>query len=71
MQSLGMLSRVALVRSDVSEERNTSTIRVTRIGELLLLVLANVVQSGPILVTLMEAIRPPKRLFLQEPHGVT
>jgi hypothetical protein len=30
----GMLRRVALVRTDVSEERGASFIRVTRIGEL-------------------------------------
>jgi hypothetical protein len=29
-----MLSRVALVRTDLSEERSASIIRVTRIGEL-------------------------------------
>jgi hypothetical protein len=29
-----MLRRVALVKTDVSEERSTSFIRVTRIGEL-------------------------------------
>jgi hypothetical protein len=29
-----MLRRVALVRTDVSDERNASIIRVTRIGEL-------------------------------------
>jgi demethoxyubiquinone hydroxylase (CLK1/Coq7/Cat5 family) len=34
MQSSGMLRRVALVRTDVSEELNASIIRVTRIGEL-------------------------------------
>jgi hypothetical protein len=32
--SSGMLRRVALVRTDVSEELSTSIIRVTRIGEL-------------------------------------
>jgi hypothetical protein len=32
--SSGMLHRVALVRTDVSEERIASFIRVTRIGEL-------------------------------------
>jgi hypothetical protein len=34
MASSGMLHRVALVRTDVSEELGTSIIRVTRIGEL-------------------------------------
>jgi hypothetical protein len=34
MPSSGMLRRVALVRTDVSEERITSIIRVTRIGKL-------------------------------------
>jgi hypothetical protein len=48
MASSGMLRRVALVRSDVSEELSASIIRVTRIGEL--------VPSSQILVTLMEAL---------------
>jgi hypothetical protein len=61
-----MLRRVALVRTDVSEELSASFIRVTRIGELgttlavtsvrRLPVTANVVPSSPILVTLMEAL---------------
>jgi hypothetical protein len=34
MASSGMLGRAALVRTDVSEERSTSIIRVTKIGEL-------------------------------------
>jgi hypothetical protein len=34
MASSGMVRRVALVRTDVSEELSTSFIRVTRIGEL-------------------------------------
>jgi hypothetical protein len=34
MTSSGMLLRVALVRTDVSEELSASFIRVTRIGEL-------------------------------------
>jgi hypothetical protein len=34
MASSGMLRRVALVRTEVSEELSTSFIRVTRIGEL-------------------------------------
>jgi hypothetical protein len=32
--SFGMLRRVALLRTDVSEELNASVVRVTRIGEL-------------------------------------
>jgi hypothetical protein len=70
MPSSGMLPRVALVRTDVSEELSTSFIRVTRIGELgttpaitslvflcsirRLLVTAGVVPSSPNLVTLMK-----------------
>jgi hypothetical protein len=34
MASVGMLRRLALVRTDVSEELSVSFIRVTRIGEL-------------------------------------
>jgi hypothetical protein len=34
MASSGMLRRVALVRTDVSEELTASFIRVTRVGEL-------------------------------------
>jgi hypothetical protein len=34
MVSSGLLRRVALVRTDVSEELSASFIRVTRIGEL-------------------------------------
>jgi hypothetical protein len=34
MPSSGMLRRVALVKTDVSEELSASIIRVTRIGEL-------------------------------------
>jgi hypothetical protein len=64
MQSSGMLRRVALVRFDVSEERSTYIIKLTRFGELgtrlavtsnqsTQLVTANVDPSSPILVTLM------------------
>jgi hypothetical protein len=34
MPSSGMLRHIAFVRTDVSEERSASDIRVTRIGEL-------------------------------------
>jgi hypothetical protein len=68
MASSGMLRRVALVITDVSEELSASFIRITRIGELVrtvaanrlrrLLVTASVVLSSPIHVTLMkEALR--------------
>jgi phospholipid N-methyltransferase len=53
-----MFRRVALVRTDVSEELSASIIRVTRIGELgTTLAVASVVPSSPILDTLMmEAV---------------
>jgi hypothetical protein len=68
--SSGMLRRVALVRTEVSEELSPSCIRVTRIGELgttlavtssrrtlrRLVVTASVVPSWPILVTLMQEV---------------
>jgi hypothetical protein len=62
-----MLRRVAIVRTDVSEELSASFIRVTRIGELgttlavngiysplRLIVTDSVVHSPPILVILMK-----------------
>jgi hypothetical protein len=63
----GMLRRVAHVRTDVSEELSASFIRVTRIGELGTTLAATSNQR-----TLRRRRQvPPKRRFLQEPHGVT
>jgi hypothetical protein len=64
-----MLRRVALVGTDVSEERIASFIRVTRIGELgtTLSVTSNrsTLRSSPILVTqMMKAIRYSKTWVL-------
>jgi hypothetical protein len=58
-------SRVALVRTDVSEEHIAPIIRVTGIGVLRLLVIGNVVHSWPFLVTLMmEVMRSSKTSVL-------
>jgi hypothetical protein len=51
MVSFRKLRRVALVRTDVSEELSAFFLRVTRIGELGVLFL---VPSSPILVTLKK-----------------
>jgi hypothetical protein len=68
MVSSGMLRRVALIRTGVSEDLSASIFMVTRIGELRttlvvtsnqvrrLLVTANVVPSSPSLVTLMMEV---------------
>jgi hypothetical protein len=66
MASSWMLRRVALVRTDVSEELRVSFIRVSRIGELgTTLVTASVVPSSSILVTLMkEALSSSETLDL-------
>jgi hypothetical protein len=70
-----MLRHVSLVKTDVSKERIASNIRVTRIGELemlvflrsmrWLLVMANIVPSSLILVILMlEALSSSKMSVL-------
>jgi hypothetical protein len=51
MMSPGVLRRVALVRTDVSEDLSAAFIRVIRIVEF---VTASVVPSSPIQVTLMK-----------------
>jgi hypothetical protein len=60
MPSSGTLRRVALVRTDVSEELSATVIRVTRIDKLAVIsnrVTASVVPSSPILVTpMIEAL---------------
>jgi hypothetical protein len=77
-----MLRRVALLRTDVSEELSPSIYQGDKIGELgttlavtsnrSTLLTANAVPSSPILVTLMmEAIRSSKRRLYQEPHYLT
>jgi hypothetical protein len=82
-----MLRHVGFIRTDVSEERHsTSIIGVTRISELgtTLAVTSNrsKLERNSLLLTLFPALRfllhswwrryvPPKRRFLQEPHGIT
>jgi hypothetical protein len=61
MESSGLLRRVALVRTDVSEELSASFIRVTRIGEL----------GTTLAVTSNRRMLRINSRFLQEPHGVT
>jgi hypothetical protein len=69
MASSGMLRRVALVRTDVSEELSASFIRMTKIGEpgttpavtsnrsvRQLLVTAGVVPGSPIVTLMKEAL---------------
>jgi hypothetical protein len=77
--SSGMLCRVALVKTDVSEELSASFIRVTRIGELgtTLAVTSNrrTLRRNAKFTDSFHPDEggavPPKRRFSQEPHGVT
>jgi hypothetical protein len=68
-----MLRRVALVKTDVSEELSASFIKVTRIGEL-----GTTLKNGVFwVVTPCGSCKnrrfgvPPNRRFVQVPHGVT
>jgi hypothetical protein len=73
MLSSGVLRRMDLVRTNISEERIASIIRMTSIGEAgtTLGVTSKVVPTSLILVTLMmEAIIFYEKSVLQEPHGV-
>jgi hypothetical protein len=67
MPSSGILRRLALVRTDASEEPIPSIIRVTRIGELgtTLSVASNFYQSE------MEVILPFETFAFIKPYGVT
>jgi hypothetical protein len=63
--------RVALVRTEVSEERIASIIS-TLLSVLRLIVTAKFIPSSLILVTMiMETVSFPKRRFLQKPRSVT
>jgi hypothetical protein len=66
MPTSGLLGRVALVRTDISEEIIASFITVTRIGK----PTANVLSSQIIVILMMEAIHSSEMWFIQEPHGV-
>jgi hypothetical protein len=65
-----MLRRVALVRTDVSEELSASLVFLRSVCRLL--VTASFVPSSSILVTMMKgALSSSESRFLQESHGVT
>jgi hypothetical protein len=53
MASSAMLRRVALVRTDVSEEPSASIIMVTRIGELVILVFVRSVRRLLVTATVL------------------
>jgi hypothetical protein len=60
-----MLRRVALVRTDVSEERSASIIRVTRISELGILVVTSnrrTLRRNTTYIEIIEFLRSVRRL---------
>jgi hypothetical protein len=75
MVSFEILRRVALVRTDVSEERIVSIIELARLvflrTRLRLLIITNVPSSRIFVTLIMEAIHSSETRFLQEPHIVT
>jgi hypothetical protein len=69
MPSSGMLRRVALVRTDASEDYSASIIRMARIAELRTTQAVTINRRRLRRNTIYKV--PSKRRFLQEPHGVT
>jgi hypothetical protein len=65
-----MLRRVALVRTDVSEEFSASITRVTRIVELETLAVTSNRRAVRSFATKMEALSSSETWSLQEQHGV-
>jgi hypothetical protein len=65
---------VAVVRTDVSEERIAPFNRVTRIAELGTTLAAcfgfQLLLTSVLVTMMMEAIRSSETQFLQQPHGV-
>jgi hypothetical protein len=64
-----MIHRVALVRTDVSEEPGAPIIRVTKIGEPG--TMANVLNSPILAFLMMQALSFSETWGLQEPHSIT
>jgi hypothetical protein len=75
MSSSGILRRVALVRTDFSEEHSVSVIKVTilsfRLSVGRLLVMANVPSSPNLVTLIMEALGSSETSLLKELYGVT
>jgi hypothetical protein len=69
MASSGMLRLVALVRTDVSEERIASIIRLTRIGELGTTIAISIKRNR--LRSSTMAMRSSETSLLKKRHGVT
>jgi hypothetical protein len=66
MPSSGMLRRVTLVRTVVSEERSASITKVFLRSVRRLLVITNIVSSSPIINLMMEVIISSETLVLTE-----